>query len=732
MKKLTKISSIFTLLAVFLACLGIMINVNIARATEPAEITPATAEFKMDNGASLRLMDGSNGMRFTASLSSSDYTAIEGAGASYGMLIMPAEYVSQYGDLTAENVFGASPKYDYAVLTDGEWVYTGDNTTVKRIINIQYDELDTNEKGDCVIRGSIVDVNSANITRAFIGRAYIRYGEVGSYQYEMADYVSDNILDYQRSMYQVAKAAIADNSEDAPSTEEKETLSSTYVTPYEVTVGFNADNGTEIIYTTMLKGDTIDLPADPVKEGYKFKRWVSDDWKFDWSTEPINNNMTLTAKYAKEDTFIDTDSTLMSYLNTGNVKWVESVDGEQGVIQITRETAGEGGAFNRNLLYPAFNKEYYAQYDAILVKAKASVTGINLLYGSESPWSFTSISSNLSTDWAWYVLDKDFLMNNYDAIDATNMLYWSGSAGTVWISEFIGYKNPTTPENSFIDTDKAVKSQSDQYVWHKEFDGETGVIQATITSPNSDSAQWLNFEAAGFSIANAKTYYDDYDMLVFKMKAGVTGISVTFANLDDWKLLTVVSNLSTEWTTYKIALSEVLSFFDKFDYLYVTGAKDNSFYIADIYVEKTAEYETPTNAWLDTDNPINSVNGNGNAVWHEIYDGENGVIELKVTGEGFKANRNFFGPAFEKAHYEGQGYTKLVFKVKASVTGINIAYGSESPWSFVSVSGNVATTWTEYELDLATILSNYDGIALSNGFYCVGNGLLYIADVYVK
>lgn len=65
-------------------------------------------------------------------------------------------------------------------------------------------------------------------------------------------------------------------------------------------VSFDTNGGNEIKEITVKKDETIELPKDPVKEGYLFKGWLLDDKEFDKDTK-ITEDIKLTAKWVEED-----------------------------------------------------------------------------------------------------------------------------------------------------------------------------------------------------------------------------------------------------------------------------------------------------------------------------------------------------------------------------------------------------------------------------------------------
>lgn len=63
-------------------------------------------------------------------------------------------------------------------------------------------------------------------------------------------------------------------------------------------VNFNTDGGNSISNQIINKDGTITKPQDPVRDGYKFLGWYSNNVLFDFST-PITKNLELIAKWEK-------------------------------------------------------------------------------------------------------------------------------------------------------------------------------------------------------------------------------------------------------------------------------------------------------------------------------------------------------------------------------------------------------------------------------------------------
>ena len=82
------------------------------------------------------------------------------------------------------------------------------------------------------------------------------------------------------------------------------TLTATYnktTTEEILTVTFNSNGGSEVKPIELVKGTTINEPVKPTFKGYTFEGWyINNNTKFNFN-EPINENITLTAKWTKDN-----------------------------------------------------------------------------------------------------------------------------------------------------------------------------------------------------------------------------------------------------------------------------------------------------------------------------------------------------------------------------------------------------------------------------------------------
>ena len=66
-----------------------------------------------------------------------------------------------------------------------------------------------------------------------------------------------------------------------------------------VVVTFNSNGGSEIESETILVGDLVKMPKEPVRDGYKFAGWYLNEEEFDF-TNPVYEDIILDAYWVKE------------------------------------------------------------------------------------------------------------------------------------------------------------------------------------------------------------------------------------------------------------------------------------------------------------------------------------------------------------------------------------------------------------------------------------------------
>lgn len=224
---LISLSMVFSAFA--LAIGGIRSKVALATVAMQNDVKPAVS---MVEGASVRMVNTDtegtgNGLRFTMQMTKADYKALKEdskyTDVTFGVLVAPSEAEYQ---LTYDNVFGVTKKYDWATWDGEKWVYTGTNTDAyTQIMNFESKEMFEStyaweNDNNVYLRGSVTDLDTDNVTREFQGVGYV------TYKYDnVSGYVMTNAE--ERSMTYVAQLAVEAGDVNATWLTEK------YITPYQ-------------------------------------------------------------------------------------------------------------------------------------------------------------------------------------------------------------------------------------------------------------------------------------------------------------------------------------------------------------------------------------------------------------------------------------------------------------------------------------------------------------------
>jgi len=156
-------------------------------------------DFVMEEGASVRVSgDEVNGLRFTAEMSVESYQSLSAQDASFGMVIIPKDYITDGYELTVANLFGVNAKYS-------ETAVAGANQVVRKMLHLKnLTPADHDKDGKYEVRGAITDILTNNLTREFVGIAYVQLDG----EYILANYFADEMDNNARSIYYVSQKAI--------------------------------------------------------------------------------------------------------------------------------------------------------------------------------------------------------------------------------------------------------------------------------------------------------------------------------------------------------------------------------------------------------------------------------------------------------------------------------------------------------------------------------------------
>lgn len=377
------------------------------------------SSYQMALGASVRYKtdDGNNGIRFQATLDAEAYEELEdseesGATVSYGMIIVPADYIIS-GDITQETVFGDNSVYH---LVDSD---TSCSCGKKHVTGVVAEKL-TLKDDTAILYGSLVNIKSANIGREFVGRAYIVSEQAGQKTYAFADYFGGDIQNNTRSMAYLVQLYLEENGMD-------DTLYNEYIDPligseYKYTVnhylpdnqgGYMTAPETEIKWGILNETVTAtNIAKTELNVGGKYNDYVTTETanSVHSSTLYVNGKTVLKCYYESASTvdnvlFSASNSTDIERLQTANTSVsnrtstvTEDVDPADGSAQkkVAKITTIDKNQWYDGMLYMGFdanklNKANAANWDYLTVRMYISATPklsgyYDLLTDSDPAW----------------------------------------------------------------------------------------------------------------------------------------------------------------------------------------------------------------------------------------------------------------------------------------------------------------------------------------------------------
>lgn len=190
---------ILSIFAFFSASFGTFVSAE----TQNSALSFEQVCFFMQSGASVRTVKDSSGLRFTSLMSKSDYNGLIAnenyKTLTFGMLILPYDYVTKYGEANYETVFGENAVYGY----------NGEKNKIQ-IINLSNDEMYefVYDKNYMAFNGVIINMYESNFCRQFVGVGYMSAQTDGGLIYKFAG--SENNI---RSVAYVAGKAMSNGSE---------------------------------------------------------------------------------------------------------------------------------------------------------------------------------------------------------------------------------------------------------------------------------------------------------------------------------------------------------------------------------------------------------------------------------------------------------------------------------------------------------------------------------------
>ncbi len=208
MKKTINKTLLCLVLAVVAIVCGFVASLTGVRADNAVNLT--TVNYLLEDGAYVRMvyddqdnpvLDGeSNGIKFVARMATSEYEAIKDKGVSFGIIVLPYDYVAGK-TITKSLFFGENREFYFG---ESDYVANG-----KKVANFVTDTLAPKMNGETVeyyyYSASIVDMQPANVSREFVALTYVMQEDAnGVISYDLKALNTENI----RSMSYVAQRLV--------------------------------------------------------------------------------------------------------------------------------------------------------------------------------------------------------------------------------------------------------------------------------------------------------------------------------------------------------------------------------------------------------------------------------------------------------------------------------------------------------------------------------------------
>lgn len=180
------------------------------------------AELTTVQGAEIRPVTGSAGIRFISELNEEAYNRLkdmtegtdylkqgENVTIEFGLIIAPKAYMDSgnanfKGELTEENLFGENAVYDWKLSENENYIPKEGKTRITKFSDSEMTAITSEGKTRYCIKGSIINIKESNYDLEFVAKGYIKISGRGETTYVLADGSG------ARSVCYVAKEALAD------------------------------------------------------------------------------------------------------------------------------------------------------------------------------------------------------------------------------------------------------------------------------------------------------------------------------------------------------------------------------------------------------------------------------------------------------------------------------------------------------------------------------------------
>ena len=521
-----------------------------------------------------------------------------------------------------------------------------------------------------------------------------------------------------------------------------------YTIPLDVPAYYDALHNLQLHYWS---GDGSTLYIDEITVVFDEEEPPEDPTEPEVPTEPEDPNETTPANVWND---FSAASTANIDGNGATVTWLESYEGEDGVLKI-QHNSGHKWINTLGNWPAAHSADSYAGVLALKLRLRLEDNeGGNMLYlfsmaaNADGSDLYVKVFDGVvaTNGWVEYTIPLD-VPAYYDALHNLQLHYWSGDGSTLYIDEITVIHSPKDIWNDFSDSACASVWHYDiaTLTWLESYEGAEGVFKIE----NSGGRAYIgNTNGINWGAAYEMSEYKGVTSLKFRVlledDSDTNQLEAWYKGGSGYEMVFTGLTSTDGWTEFTIPFDPATQFdlMDGMFFQYWSG-NGGTLYIDEITVVREekepedSEETVPAGMWNDfTDSSCASVwhYDIATLTWLESYEGAEGVFKIENSGgRAYIGNTNGinWGAAYEMSEYEGA--TSLKFRVlledDSDGNQLEAWYRGGSGYEMVFTGLTSTDGWTEFTIPFnpATQFDLMNGMFFQ---YWSGNGgTLYIDQI---
>lgn len=300
------------------------------------------------------------------------------------------------------------------------------------------------------------------------------------------------------------------------------------------TVSFDTDGGTKLLNIVVKSGETVKLPEDPTKEGYKFNGWLLNGLKFD-DTIKVKKNIVLKADWLKEGA----ETITITFDTDGgtNVAPIVIEKGTEVKLPVKVEKIGyilkewvdtdnrvikEGTILKEDTLLKAVweEKEKPTTTKVDVQGLTFDETDITMIINSTKKLDVNILPSNATNkNLTWSSSDKSVVK-----VDSNGNVKTVGIGSAIITVKSDNGKKAIVTVNSEVKNLEIIASRNAiSYFGVKEVELTANVDMNGLSDINSQLIQWYSADTSGQNAASSLSGYNGKTIKLIARTSGISG-----------------------------------------------------------------------------------------------------------------------------------------------------------------------------------------------------------------